>query len=137
MGMPVVVIAGDGGMQINIQELQTVFQNKLPIKIIVLNNQCLGMIRQFQESYFDARFVSTVLGYSAPDFSKVAAAYGIPSMTISKEEETATSLDWLWEDPESPTLLQVMIDPKTGIYPKIAFGKSISEMEPFSKPHKM
>ncbi|MBT5470019.1 MAG: thiamine pyrophosphate-binding protein [Nitrospina sp.] len=137
MGMPVVVIAGDGGMQINIQELQTVFQNKLPIKIIVLNNQCLGMIRQFQESYFDSRYVSTVLGYSAPDFSKVAAAYGIPSRTISKEEETATSLDWLWEDPESPTLLQVMIDPKTGIYPKIAFGKSISEMEPFSKPHKM
>ena len=95
------------------------------------------MIRQFQESYFDSRFVSTVLGYSAPDFSKVATAYGIPSMTISKKEEIATSLDWLWKDPESPSLLQVMIDTKTGIYPKIAFGKSISEMEPFSKPNKM
>ena len=66
---PVVVIAGDGGFQCNIQELQTVVRNRLPIKMIVINNTCHGMVRQFQESYFDARYQSTLWGYSAPDSS--------------------------------------------------------------------
>ena len=131
---PVVVIAGDGGFQLNIQELQTVVRNHLPLKIIVMNNQCHGMVRQFQESYFESRFQSTMWGYSTPDFAKVSEAYSICSKTIKSPNEVAAALKWLWHDPSSPALLQVMIDPQVNVYPKLAFGRPITEMEPFSKP---
>jgi acetolactate synthase-1/2/3 large subunit len=74
---PVLAIAGDGGFQLNIQELETIAHHQLPIKMIVLDNQCLGMVRQFQQSYFDERYQATLWGYSAPDFVRVAQAYGI------------------------------------------------------------
>ncbi len=70
-GKTIVVITGDGGFQLNIQELQTVYHHNLPIKIILLNNACYGMVRQFQEQYFCGRCQSTVIGYSTPDFQKV------------------------------------------------------------------
>jgi acetolactate synthase-1/2/3 large subunit len=133
---PVVVLVGDGCMQINIQELQTIVRNKLPVKVIVLNNNTLGMIRQFQDSYFDSRYQSTYWGYSAPDFAKVATAYGIESKTIENEEGMLDAIKWLWSEENSfkPQLLQVMIDPQTNTYPKIAFGRPITEMEPFAQP---
>lgn len=133
---PVIVIIGDGCMQINIQELQTIIRNKLPIKIIVINNQNLGMIRQFQESYFESRFQSTWWGYSAPDFEKVGTAYGIQSKTISKESQIKGALQWLWSKTNinKPLLLQVMIEPTVNTYPKIAFGKPLTDMEPFARP---
>jgi len=136
---PVVVLVGDGSIQINIQELQTIVRNKLPIKIIVLNNNSLGMIRQFQDSYFDSRYQSTLWGYNAPDFAKVSIAYGIEAITISEPDEINVAIDWLWnnENTLSPQLLQVMIDPHTNTYPKIAFGRPITEMEPFAKPIEM
>ena len=136
---PVVVIVGDGCMQINIQELQTVVRNKLAVKIIVMNNRNLGMIRQFQDSYFESRHQSTYWGYSAPDFEKVAVAYGIIAKTISEEKEIDAAMQWMWseENKEQPALLQVMIDPYTNTYPKIAFGKPLTEMEPFAKPMEM
>lgn len=133
---PVLVIIGDGCMQINIQELQTIVRNKLPVKIVVLNNRTLGMIRQFQDSYFESRYQSTYWGYDAPDFSKVAIAYGIEAMTIENPDEIDNAVEWLWKDENAtkPQLLQVMIDPHTNTYPKIAFGRPITEMEPFAKP---
>jgi len=136
---PVVVIIGDGCMQINIQELQTIVRNDLNIKIIVLNNKSLGMITQFQESYFESRYQSTYWGYSAPDFEKIAQAYGIGAKTVDSEGEVETAVQWLWEEENKtkPLLLQVMIEPFTNTYPKIAFGKPIIEMEPFSKPIEM
>ena len=135
----VVVLVGDGCMQINIQELQTIVRNNLPVKIIVLNNRTLGMIRQFQDSYFESRYQSTYWGYSAPDFSKVAEAYGIESKTIENQNEIEAAIDWFWtaENATKPQLLQVMIDPHTNTYPKIAFGRPITEMEPFAKPIEM
>jgi acetolactate synthase-1/2/3 large subunit len=136
---PVVVIVGDGCMQINIQELQTISRNKLPVKIVVLNNKNLGMIRQFQDSYFESRYQSTYWGYSAPNFEKVAKAYEINSITINTEAEIEEASKWMWneENVAKPVLLQVMIDPHTNTYPKIAFGKPITEMEPFAKPIEM
>ncbi|NOW97025.1 thiamine pyrophosphate-binding protein [Mucilaginibacter sp. SG564] len=136
---PVVTIIGDGCMQINIQELQTISRNKLPVKVIIMNNKNLGMIRQFQDSYFESRYQSTYWGYSAPDFEKVAKAYEINSITISKEEEIEDAVKWMWNDTnkDAPVLLQIMIDPYTNTYPKIAFGKPITEMEPFAKPIEM
>jgi len=134
---PVVVIVGDGSMQLNIQELQTIVRNKLPIKIIVMNNQTLGMIRQFQDSYFESRYQSTYWGYDAPDFQKISTAYGVDAMTISSPQEVEQGLNWLWENENEPQLLQVMIDEHTNTYPKIAFGRPITDMEPFVKPIEM
>jgi acetolactate synthase I/II/III large subunit len=133
---PVVVLVGDGCLQLNIQELQTVVRNNLPVKMIVLNNKSLGMIRQFQDSYFESRYQSTYWGYSAPDFAKVATAYGIESNTIESTDEIEEAIKWLWTDENAfkPQLLQVMIAPNTNTYPKIAFGRPITEMEPFVQP---
>lgn len=131
---PIVQICGDGGMQMNIQELQTIVQHELPIKMVVLNNYSYGMVRQFQQSYFQERYASTYWGYSTPDFSKVALAYGIPSLKIEKENEIEQGLLRLWQDPATPFLLQVDIDIMANAYPKIAFGHPITHMEPFVKP---
>lgn len=133
---PVVMIAGDGGFQSNIQELQTVAHHGLAMKMLVLNNGCHGMVRQFQQSYFDERYQSTLWGYSAPDFAQVANAYNIPSRTVVDSEDVKESLQWLWSS-NGPSLLQVMIDMYANAYPKIAFGSPISEMEPFAKPTEM
>jgi len=129
-----VLIAGDGGFQVNIQELQTLVRNKLPIKIIILNNNCLGMIRQFQDSYFQSRYQSTYWGYNAPDFEKVAVAYGMEAASIKSENEIEKALIWLFKDITKPQLLQVYIDTHTNAYPKLAFGRPITEMEPLAKP---
>jgi len=134
---PNVMIAGDGGFQLNIQELQTIFRNQIPIKMVVINNKNLGMIRQFQDSYFDSRYQSTFWGYSPPDFEKVALAYGIESATISEESETEGALEKMWQSPDRPFLLQVMVGSYVNAYPKIAFGKPLTEMEPDFKPLEM
>lgn len=126
-----VVIAGDGGFQLNIQELQTIVRNKLPIKMIVLNNNSLGMIRQFQDNYFEGRYQSTCWGYSAPDFAAIGSAYGIRNKTIARADEIDSAISLMYENDEA-FLLQVMIDVRANAYPKIAFGRPITEMEPFA-----
>ena len=131
---PVVMIAGDGGFQINIQELQTTVSNNLPIKMVVLNNKCYGMVRQFQQSYFEGRYQSTYWGYTAPDFARVAQAYGIRAFAVENASEVESGLHKLWQDPKESVLMQVMLDPYTNVYPKIAFGRPITDMEPFVKP---
>lgn len=78
---------GDGGLQMNIQELQTVMSYQLPIKIVIQNNFGYGIIKQFQDAYFNGRYYATGEGYSQPDFKKIATAYGIPYQRITKEEE--------------------------------------------------
>lgn len=130
---PVVVIAGDGCFQLNIQELQTIIREQIPIKMIVVNNNSLGMIRQFQDSYFNSRYLATYWGYSAPNFEAIAEAYGIAAKTILVSDEIESALDWLWSNEEA-SLLQVMVDVHANAYPKIAFGRPITEMEPFTKP---
>lgn len=134
---PVVMVAGDGSFQCNIQELQTVVRNRLPIKMIIVNNLCHGMVRQFQESYFDARYQSTLWGYSAPNFERVACGYGIAARTTERPDDIDEAVRWLWEDPEQPALLQVMVDTYANAYPKIAFGRPITEMEPLATPIEM
>ncbi|MTK52804.1 thiamine pyrophosphate-binding protein [Paludibacter sp.] len=127
---PVVCFAGDGGFQINVQELQTIRRNNLPIKIVILNNHCLGMIRQFQDSYFDSAYQSTVWGYSAPDFAALANVYEIESIRIDQEEQIEEALLKMWGKPDQPFLLDVSLDIHTNVYPKMLFGNSITEMEP-------
>lgn len=134
---PVVMIAGDGGFQLNLQELQTVARTRLPLKLVILNNRCHGMVRQFQQSYFHERYRSTLEGYSAPDFAALAQAYGIASMTVNAPGETAAGLAALWADPREPFLLQVMLGTLTNVYPKIAYGHPLTKMEPFVQPIEM
>ena len=136
-GKPVVMIAGDGGMQMNIQELETIAHHKLPIKMVVLNNKSLGMVRQFQQSYFHERYASTLWGYSAPAFADVARAYQIESQSVSDIRSLPDALEKMWIKPEEPFLLQVFIDVSVNAYPKIAFGRPMTEMEPFAKPTEM
>ena len=127
---PTVMIAGDGGFQLNIQELQTIRRNNLPVKIVVLNNHCHGMVRQFQESYFNARYQSTLLGYDTPSFVAIAQAYGIRSSAVKDPDEVEEGLAKLTENPGEPYLLELHVDSKTNAYPKLAFGRAFGEMEP-------
>jgi acetolactate synthase-1/2/3 large subunit len=131
---PIVVIAGDGGFQCNIQELQTVRQLNLPLKIVVINNECHGMVRQFQESYFEGRYQSTVWGYSAPNFEHISNAYGIPAFTVDDPSKIERALALFAEDANGPSLLQVMVPSTTNALPKLAFGRGMDSMEPFVKP---
>lgn len=134
---PVVLVAGDGGFQLNVQELQTVARNQLPLKMVILNNRSHGMVRQFQESYFEGRYQSTSWGYSAPDFVAVAAAFGIAAGRADHEDELGGAIREMWRDPSFPYLLEVAIDTSANAYPKVAFGHPISEMEPFAAPKAM
>lgn len=129
-GKPVVMVAGDGGMQCNIQELETVSSRNLPVKMVVLNNNSLGMVGQFQEEYFESRMQSTIWGYSAPDFEAVARAYRIPAKTIRCPEEVDAAVQWLWEDSDAPALLNVVIDVDTKVFPKTSFGRPLNDMDP-------
>ena len=131
---PVVAIAGDGGFQLNLQELQTVVETGAPVKIVILDNGVHGMVRQFQESYFDGRFPSSDWGYSAPDFARVAQAYNIDSTVVAESADLAPALQDTFRDPRRPHLLVVKIDAGANAYPKLAFGRPITEMEPLATP---
>lgn len=123
---PVYCIIGDGGLQMNIQELQFISREKIPIKIIVLNNNALGMIRHFQEMYFDSRFFQTKPegGYLAPSFSAIAEAYGIKSCSI----EMSDVVNFKWS--EGAELIEVLIRENTYVTPKLEFGKPNQDQEP-------
>jgi acetolactate synthase-1/2/3 large subunit len=131
---PIVMIAGDGSFQCNIQELETVYRLGLPLKMVVINNQCLGMLRQFQQSYLEGRYQSSVWGYSAPDFAAVATAYGIPSKTVADPVQMEDGVAWISDVSDGPMLLQVMVLASVNAYPKLAYGKGMSSMEPLALP---
>jgi acetolactate synthase-1/2/3 large subunit len=133
-GGATVMIAGDGGFQLNIQELQTIKRNKLPIKMIILNNKCHGMVRQFQEAYFEGRYQSTLWGYDAPSFVAIAMAYGISASSVVAPSDVISAISRLIEIPNEPYLLEVILDTHTNAYPKLAFGRAFGEMEPQTKP---
>ena len=124
---PVLCIAGDGGMQMNIQELQFIAREQLPIKVVVLNNNALGMIRHFQEMYFDGRYFQTKPegGYAAPDFAKIAEAYGIKSRQI----EIGAPIEDLFSN-DKPELVEILIEENTYVIPKLEFGKPNQDQEP-------
>jgi acetolactate synthase-1/2/3 large subunit len=124
----VVSINGDGGMQMNIQELQFIKREQLPIKIVVFNNQALGMIRHFQEMYFDSRYIQTVRkeGYCAPSFQKLAAAYDMEYRCVTK----AADFDSALFAGDSPIIIEVLLDGNTYVSPKLAMQKPNQDQEP-------
>jgi acetolactate synthase-1/2/3 large subunit len=129
-GEAVVAIMGDGGFQISLQELQTIVRNHLPVKIVVLDNGCLGMVRQFQETYFEARFPGTVWGYDCPDIIKVAQAYGLAAGALPTPDTMDEALGWLWADPTAPALLRVLTPASAEVRPKVEFGGTLADMSP-------
>jgi acetolactate synthase-1/2/3 large subunit len=132
----VVVISGDGGFQLNIQELQTIYHHCLPIKIILLNNRCYGMVRQFQEQYFNSRFQSTVIGYSCPDFQKVVSAYKIRAFRISRPQQITQALKRLFKD-KQPMFLEVKIKTDALVNPKLSVNKPIEDQDPALSRHEL
>ena len=128
-----VLVSGDGSFQVNIQELETVRRNQLNLKIILFNNKCHGMVRQFQETYFGGRLQSTVKGYSAPDFIAVSRAYDVPARSLKCVDEVDESIHWLLES-KGPALLEVPLSIRSKVYPKLAFGRKFGEMEPEASP---
>jgi acetolactate synthase I/II/III large subunit len=124
------MVSGDGGMQINIQELQTVKRNNLPIKMIVLNNNALGMLTQFQSENYEGRLAGSVDGYDAPDFAKVASAYGIPSLKISEKTELGKAFSWLGAQ-KGAGLVELRIPREYVVYPKASYSRPISDMKPW------
>ena len=125
----IIVITGDGGFQLNIQELQTIYHHKLNIKIILINNHCYGMVKQFQEQYFNSRFQATVKGYSCPDFTDVVSAYKIKAKKIEKKVEINKSLDELFSN-KKPMLLEVKICSYVKALPKLSVNKPLEDQEP-------
>lgn len=124
----IVAIAGDGGIQMNIQELQTITREKIPIKIIIMNNKALGMIRHFQEMYFKANYYGTIEGYSVPDFIKISKAYGIKSLKINHESQVDELKEKL-NDNES-YFIEVDLKNITYVIPKLGMGRPIEDQEP-------
>jgi len=127
----VVAIAGDGGIQMNIQELEVIKRRQLPIKIFVLNNQNLGMVRQFQELYFDQKYSGTINDYSVPNLVEIAKAYGLSSRNIDDLNNLASELEDIFST-NKPELINIILDKKmTSVEPKLIVNKPIEDMHPF------
>ena len=122
----VVAIVGDGGFQMSIPELATIASHGLPIKIIVMNNGYLGMIRQWQELFYNNRLSSATLD-CFPDAEKLAGAYGFKGRTVEKPRELAAALEAAFAEP-GPYLLNVKVSPSENVYPMVPAGGAINEM---------
>lgn len=125
-GKLVVDIAGDGSIQMNIQEMATAIQYDLPIKVVILNNQNLGMVRQFQELFYEGRYACTGLE-CAPDFVKLAEAYGATGLRATKPDEVEAVLkEGL--SLKKPTLMDFIVEKEEKVYPMVPAGQPITEM---------
>jgi acetolactate synthase-1/2/3 large subunit len=116
---------GDGGLQMTIQELITIVQEKLPLKIAVLNNGYLGMVRQWQQMFFEGRYSGTPL--LGPDFAKVAEAYGISGLKVTEKNEVVPAIEQAIEI-DGPALIDFRIVQEENVYPMVAPGTAIHEM---------
>ena len=123
----VIDIAGDGSFQMNSQELATVAQYKLPVKVAILNNGCLGMIRQWQEFFFDKRYACSSLHGVSPDFVKLAEAYGAVGMRATTPEEVLPTLKKAFSIPE-PVIIDFVVDPEENVYPMVPAGEPLNQM---------
>ena len=121
-------IAGDGGFQMNIQELITAVANKVPVTFIVINNSFLGMVRQWQELFHAEKYSFTDLGSSNPDFVKIGAALGIPSWSTDKIDEVDTLLEKVLDINDGPSLLEFKVVKEEMVFPMVPSGGSISDM---------
>jgi acetolactate synthase-1/2/3 large subunit len=121
----VVAVIGDGGYQMTIQELGVIFQHNIGVKIVVLNNDHLGMVRQWQELFFDKRYASTVM--TNPDFVKIAEGYHITANRVSKREDLKNAVQQMI-DFDGPYFLEVVVEKEDNVFPMIPSGASVSDI---------
>jgi acetolactate synthase-1/2/3 large subunit len=121
----VITFVGDGGFQMTMQELGTILQYKIGVKMIILNNNFLGMVRQWQEMFHDKRYASTEL--INPDFVMVGKAYGIPSRKVTLREDLSGALTEML-DTDGPYLLEIKVEKQGNVFPMVEPGKSVSEI---------
>ncbi|WP_194766721.1 biosynthetic-type acetolactate synthase large subunit [Tamlana sp. I1] len=121
----VVAIIGDGGFQMNIQELGTIFQQKVPVKIVILNNEFLGMVRQWQQLFFDKRYASTEM--TNPDFVTIAKGYHIEGKRVSNRKDMEAAVKEMIESKES-YFLEVCVEKEDNVFPMIPSGASVSDV---------
>lgn len=124
--LPVVSISGDGGFQMNMQELATIVEHKLPMKIFIINNGFLGMVRQWQELFWRRRYSHVEL-YN-PDFVKLAEAFGCPGMKVTKPAEVEDAIRTAMEYNEGPILIEFCVAKEDNVYPMIPAGQTVAEM---------
>ncbi|MBI2832365.1 MAG: biosynthetic-type acetolactate synthase large subunit [Chloroflexi bacterium] len=117
-------IAGDGGFQMTIQELATIVQEKTPVKIAIMNNGYLGMVRQWQAMFYSRRYVATPLW--CPDFVKIAEAYCIPAVNVKRQEEVVPAIERAMAEP-GPFLINFVVEPEENVYPMVPPGACLSE----------
>jgi acetolactate synthase-1/2/3 large subunit len=122
---PVVLFVGDGGLQMTIQELGTIMEWKVGVKIVLLNNSYLGMVRQWQQLFFGRRYSSTHM--TNPDFAKIADAYGIPARVVEHREELASAIDEMLST-SGAYLLEVRVDEEDCVFPMIPGGAPLSDV---------
>jgi acetolactate synthase-1/2/3 large subunit len=128
MGAPdrqVVAVIGDGGYQMTIQELGTIFQTGVAVKILVLNNEYLGMVRQWQQLFFDRRYASTEM--TNPDFVTIAKGYHIPAQKVTDRKDLAAAIEEMI-NAEGPYFLEVGVEKEDNVFPMIPTGASLNEI---------
>ena len=128
MGAPereVVAVIGDGGFQMNIQELGTIFQTQAAVKIVILNNDFLGMVRQWQQLFFDKRYASTEM--VNPDFVQIAKGYFIEAKRVDNREDMNAAVEEMMRS-EKPYLLEVCVEKENNVFPMIPSGASVSDI---------
>lgn len=124
----IIAIVGDGGFQMNIQELQTIIRENIPIKIILMNNKSLGMIRHFQELYFNSKYYGTIDGYDTPNFIKICNAYGLNCHSIKKTRDLNQIKDYI-DDCENQ-FIEIILSKTTYVVPKLEMGNPIEDQSP-------
>jgi len=123
----VIDIAGDGSFQMNSQELATVSQYQLPVKVIILNNGYLGMVRQWQEFFYGKRYASSSLEGVSPDFVKLAEAYGAVGLKATRPDEVIPTLKKAFTIPR-PVIVDFEVDPEENVYPMVPAGEPLNQM---------
>ena len=118
-------VAGDGGFQMTVQELGTIVQEKAAVKIAIINNGYLGMVRQWQELFFGRRYVATPL--HCPDFLKIAEAYSIPALNVKTKEEVVPAIEQALDEP-GPFLINFVVEPEENVYPMVPPGAALHEI---------
>jgi len=128
MGAPereVITVIGDGGFQMNIQELGTIYQTQAAVKIVVLNNEHLGMVRQWQELFFDSRYASTVM--TNPDFVTIAKGYYIPGKRVDQRADLKAAIEEMVAA-KTPYFLEIKVENEENVFPMIPSGSSVSDI---------
>ena len=120
-------IAGDGSIQMNIQELATAVINKLPIKVAILNNSCLGMVRQWQELFYKKRYSYTLLGTGCPDFVKLAESYGAVGIKVTKKSEVRPAIEKAIKT-NNTVFIDFRIEEEENVFPMVPAGEAINKM---------